>query len=221
VTGGERPPYVATSLGDVVSFVDEGRATWHMLRSSLGVESFGVNAWRATEAGQTLIGEHDEADAEASGHEELYLVHSGCATFTLDGETVPAPAGTVVFVRDRAVRRSAVADEADTVVVVVGGAPGQAFTVSRWERVGEALRFWTTQEWDRAAEVLTRQHEEDPDDAPILYNLACAESRGGRADDALAHLARAVELRPSFAESAQTDPDLEAIRGDDRFPRAE
>ena len=35
-----------------------------------------------------------------SGHEEVYIVIAGRATFTLDDETFDAPAGTVVFIRD-------------------------------------------------------------------------------------------------------------------------
>ena len=62
------------------------------------------------------------------------------------------------------------------------GGPGSAFTVSPWERSAEALRFWTTGEWDRAIDVLSAQLAEDPGNANVLYNLACAESRGGRSD---------------------------------------
>jgi tetratricopeptide (TPR) repeat protein len=218
VTEQSTPRYVSVHLSDVDGYADDGRPSWHMVRSSLGIESFGINAWRATEAGQDLIGEHDELGDGAAGHEELYLVHSGSATFTVDGETIPAPAGTIVYVRDPAVKRKAIADEGGTVVLVVGGAPGQAFTVSSWERAGQALRYWTTQEWNKAIAVLEQQHAEDPESAGVLYNLACAESRGGRTDAALEHLARAIELQASFAENAQSDVDFDPIKADPRFP---
>jgi tetratricopeptide (TPR) repeat protein len=218
VTEQSPPRVVSVHLSDVEGYSDEGRPKWHMVRSSLGIESFGINAWRATEAGQDLIGEHDELSDGAAGHEELYLVHSGSATFTVDGEAIPAPAGTIVYVRDPAVKRKAVADEPDTVVLVVGGVPGQAFAVSSWERAGQALRYWTTQEWDKAIAALEQQHADDPESAGVLYNLACAESRGGRVDAALEHLASAIELRPGFAENAQSDVDFDPIRADARFP---
>ncbi len=125
-----------------------------MIRSVLGIESFGINAWRATEAGQEIIGEHDELGSGAGGHEELYFVLSGRATFTVDGERVDAPAGSIVFVKDPATRRGAVADEAATEILVIGGRPGAAFSVSPWERSAEALRCWTTGDWDRAIEIL-------------------------------------------------------------------
>ena len=207
-------------LDEIEGYAEDGRPRWHMIRSVLGIESFGINAWRATEAGQQIIGEHDELGSGAGGHEELYFVLSGRATFTVDGERVDAPAGSLVFVKDPATRRGAVADEAATEILVIGGRPGAAFSVSPWERSAEALRCWTTGDWDRAIEILDAQLAEDPANANVLYNLACAESRSGRDGAAIEHLTRAVELVPRFAELAQTDGDLDAIRGDDRFPAA-
>lgn len=212
--------YSVTRLDEIDGYAHEGRPRWHMIRSSLGIEAFGVNAWRATEAGQDIIGEHDELGPGAGGHEELYVVLSGRATFTVDGDVVSAPSGTVVFVRDPAARRGAVADEVGTTVLVVGGTPGAPFTVSPWERSAEALRFWTTGDWDAAIDVLTAHLVHDPANANVLYNLACAESRSGRTDAALDHLARAVALEPRFVALAQDDGDLAAIRGDTRFPAA-
>lgn len=205
-------------LDDVEGYADTGRPRWHMIRTVLGIESFGINAWRATEPGQTIIGEHDELGGGAGKHEELYLVLSGQATFTIDGEAVPAGAGALVYVQDPGARRSAVADEEGTTVLVIGGRPGAAFSVSPWERSAEALRFWTTGEWDRAIAVLSTQLGEDPGNANVLYNLACAESRAGAHAAALDHLAQAVELEPSFAGLAKDDTDLDEIRADSLFP---
>ena len=205
-------------LDEIAGYADEGRPRWHMVRSSLGVEAFGVNAWRATAAGQELIGMHDELGQGAGGHEELYLVVSGHATFTVDGNTVEAPERSVVFVKDPAVRRSAVARDEGTTILVVGARAGSPFEVSEWERSAEALRYWTTGEWDKAIEVLERHHAEHPDNAGVLYNLACAEARCGRHDEALGHLGEAIALEPRFLEHAQGDDDLGAIRDDPRFP---
>jgi tetratricopeptide (TPR) repeat protein len=207
-------------LDEVEGYAEEGRPRWHMVRSMLGIESFGINAWRATEAGQVIIGDHDEIGPGAGGHEELYLVLAGRATFTLDGERVPAPAGSIVFVKDPRVRRSAVADEAATEILVIGGRPGAAFTVSPWERSAEALRLWATGEWEQAIAILQAQLAEDPLNPNVLYNLACAESRGGRHADALGHLRRAIDLEPPFARLAREDVDLDPIRDDRGFPGA-
>lgn len=205
-------------LDEVDGYADEGRPRWHMIRAVLGIESFGVNAWRATEGGQAIIGEHDELGQGAGGHEELYVVLSGQATFTVDDEPVPAPAGSLVYVKDPRLRRSAVADEAGTTVLVIGGRPGAPFSVSPWERSADALRFWTSGEWDRAIEVLEAQLVEDPGNANVLYNLACAESRGGYLESAVAHVVEAVGLEPRFRQLAQDDADMDPIRGDARFP---
>jgi tetratricopeptide (TPR) repeat protein len=205
-------------LDEIDGYADEGRPRWHMIRAMLGIQSFGINAWRATEAGQVIIGEHDELGQGAGGHEEVYLVLAGRATFTVDGQDVAAPAGSLVYVEDPRVRRSAVASEAGTTVLVIGGRPGAAFSISPWERSAEALRFWTTEEWDRAIEVLETQLAEDPGNANVLYNLACAESRGGHLERAVGHVLEAIEMEPRFRALAEDDTDLEAIRGDKRFP---
>ena len=209
--------YAVVRLDDLVRYELPGQARWHMIRSTLGVRAFGVNAWTTTEDGQQLIGEHDETRL---GHEEVYLVLAGSATFTLDGETVDAPAGSVIHVAETTVKRSA-AGSAGTTVLVVGAKPGEAFTPSAWERSAEALRFWPTEEWDRAIEVLEGHLAETPENGGVHYNLACAKARAGRADEALDHLQRAIELQESFRGYAQTDDDLASLRGDERFPTPE
>src|SRR3954447_14751797 len=105
------------------------------VRRDLDVQSFGVNAFFQAANGAVVIGEHTELGPGASGHEELYVVLQGGCTFTVDGEEVDAPRGTALFVRDAATKRSAVATADATIVLVVGGRPGQAFTISP----GEAL----------------------------------------------------------------------------------
>ena len=32
-------------LDEVDGYADEGRLRWHMIRTMLGIESFGINAW--------------------------------------------------------------------------------------------------------------------------------------------------------------------------------
>jgi tetratricopeptide (TPR) repeat protein len=207
-------------LDDIEGYSDEGRPTWRPIRSALGVQAFGVNAWESTAAQQQLIGEHDEVGPGAGGHEELYLVTAGRARFTVDGREIDAPAGTIVFVSDPTSKRGAVADEPGTTILAIGARTGAAFEVSPWERSAEALRFWKTGEWDRAIEVLAGELRDRPDSAGTLYNLACAEARAGRAEDALFHLRRALELDERFRETAAGDPDFDSIRADPRFPAA-
>jgi hypothetical protein len=108
---------------------------WLPIRHRLGVEAFGVNAWLGREAGDEVIEQHDELNPDdADNHEELYLVIDGHATFTVDGEEVDAPRGTLVFVKDPSLVRRAVAAQAGTMVLAIGATPHVAYKPSPWER---------------------------------------------------------------------------------------
>jgi hypothetical protein len=74
---------------DEIDEVTDGRAPWRPVRHHFGITSFGANAWTGREAGDRIINEHDE-DEEGSD-EELYLVHTGRATFEIDGDRVDGP----------------------------------------------------------------------------------------------------------------------------------
>jgi tetratricopeptide (TPR) repeat protein len=193
---------------------------WAMVRTHFGITAFGVNAYVADEPGIEIVREHDEVGERAGHHEELYFVGSGHATFTVNGDEIDAPAGTFVFVRDPAAKRSAVAKGAGTTVVVAGAKPGEAFTPSDWERNAPALAYFGTGEYDKAAGVLEELLAETPEDAGVLYILACAESMSGKGDRAVEHLRRSVELDVSFGELAKKDSDFDAIRNDPQFDSA-
>jgi tetratricopeptide (TPR) repeat protein len=184
------------------------------VRKHFDVGAYGVNAYRPKEDGE-LVGEHDETQL---GHEELYVVLSGHASFTLDGDEHDAPAGTLVFVRDPAVKRRAVAQDPETRVLAVGAAPGKAYAVSPWEENADVFPLFAAGEYEEAKRRLLDGLERNPGHAGFTYNLACAEARLGNADAALEHLARAVEGSASLAEYARTDDDLASIRDDPRFP---
>jgi hypothetical protein len=133
-------PYGAVLLSEVQ--VDPGppddprEAAFHLVRRHFDVQAFGVNG-SAGNAGDVLVFEHherDDAENGTEGHEELFAVMSGHARFTVDGEELDAPAGTLVFVRDPALLRSARAIADDTAILVVGGRPGAAYAVARWEQ---------------------------------------------------------------------------------------
>jgi tetratricopeptide (TPR) repeat protein len=188
------------------------------VRIPLGIASFGINAYASREAGGHLIEDHDELGAGSGGHEELYLILKGHARFVVGEEDVDGPAGTLVFVPDPATRRSATAAEADTVVLVVGGTRGEAFTPSPWESWLEALPLYTAKDYEGATAILARALEEHPDNRNVLYNLACCEALAGHHERALAHLRRSAELDPRVVDWASTDSDLDSIRGAPGFP---
>lgn len=135
-------PYGSVRLADVETLaeVDSGNpyvkdSPFHLIRRHFDIQAFGVNA-ATGDAGDELIEEHHEADDaenQTNGHQELYVVMTGQAVFTVDGEEIDAPAGTVVFVRDPDLLRAARATADDTAIFMVGGPTGVPFTVSRWE----------------------------------------------------------------------------------------
>jgi quercetin dioxygenase-like cupin family protein len=193
---------------------DRGTA---LIRRQLGIRAFGVNAMRGAAAGDRVIGEHEEV---VEGHEELYLVLRGHATFTVEGEEIDAPPGTLVFVQPEAVR-SAVAAEPDTVVLGIGGEPGKPFEPSSWEEWGPLgmPELLDAHRYEEAAERYAGLLERFPEHPGVFFNLACLLSLAGRRDEALERLGRAIELHPKMAEYAREDADFDPIRDDPRFPR--
>jgi hypothetical protein len=124
-------PYTIAHIDDIPTQPDEESATeWKPLRHYFHVGAFGVNLFRARNAGDPLTHVHSETD---TGHEELFFVAQGEATFAVGSERVRAPAGTLVFVRDPSIERGAWANEPGTILLAVGGKPGEAYTVQQWE----------------------------------------------------------------------------------------
>ena len=202
-------------LDDVEGLPVLGTLMWKPVRKPLGVTAFGINAYTAAAAGDEVVEDHTE---EPSGHEELYVVIRGHATFTVDGEEIDAPWGTFVYLDDPKQRRHAVAREAGTTVLAVGGKPG-VHEISAWEYIFPSLPARNTGDWDAARAILEEAIREH-DHPAIHYHLGCVEARAGNRERALAEIVYAVEHRPRLREPAQTDEDLASIRDDPRFPRS-
>ena len=186
-----------------------GELRWRPIRRTLGIEAFGINAYTAEKAGDDVVERHSE---ETLRHEEVYVVLAGRATFELDGEALDAPAGTVVFLRDPAVRRYASAAEPGTTVLAVGGKPGEAYTPSAWEWYFEAERFRDPLDTEAALRLMDEANERFPDHVGVVYSTACWLALAGRDDEALETLRRAVELDPRTREWAAGDDDLTSVR---------
>jgi len=199
--------YEIASLTGVESLKGPGTLRWTPLRKHFGITAFGINAYTATKVGQDVVEEHTE---ERLGHEEIYLVVSGRATFVLDGEEVEVPAGSVVFLRDPKVKRYARAEEAGTTVLAVGGKPG-SHEISGWEYFFAAYAI-ADEDLDGALAELEAGLAEKPDHPPLHYHLACINARAGRLDEARRQLDRALELDPELQSYADEDEDLKALR---------
>jgi len=195
--------------------VVNGTLLWRPIRRTLDIGAFGINAYVAPEAGVDVVEEHTES---ALGHEEVYIVLSGRATFTLGDDELDAPTGTVVFVRDPTVKRHARAEEPGTQVLAVGGRRGEGFEPSPWEDFFAAEPLRAAGAYEAYVAALASALVKRPDHPATLYNLACAEALAGRADDALAHLRRALELKPEWAEMARKDDDFASVRDAPGWP---
>jgi hypothetical protein len=190
-----------------------GTLLWKPVRRPLGVTAFGINAYTAVHAGDEVVEEHTE---EQLGHEEIYFVHTGHAVFTIDGEEVDAPAGTMVYLDDVKQKRHAIAKEAGTTVIAIGGVPGK-HEPSAWEYFFPALPAMRNGDHDTARRILEDGLKEN--DAPVMhYQLACVEALAGNRDRALDQLQVAVDGNERYRAAAQTDDDFASIRDDPRFP---
>lgn len=181
------------------------------IRKPLGVTAFGINAYTADEG--TVIEPHDELGSGSGHHEELYYVATGHAEFTLDGETIDAPAGTILFVQPEQ-HRAATARAKDTTVLVIGGKPGAAGPPSPFEYWYFAGPYAERGEPEKAYAIAAEALEHYPDNPGLHYNLACYSALAGRREDALRHIKIAFELRPDSREWAREDSDLDLIRAD-------
>ena len=191
--------------------ISDGRSPWRPVRHHFGIAAFGVNMFTGENAGDRLINEHDEAD---DGQQELYLVHVGRARFELDGESLDAPAGTLVYV-EPGVKRTAFAEEPNTTLLVVGAVAGHAYKVHGWDIWGPIQPLYQAGDYEAAAAKLDAALAEDAPFWGVQYNAACIYSLVGRNEDAVRRLRRAHELAGTDAnvrEMAKGDSDLDGIR---------
>jgi hypothetical protein len=207
-------------LDEIASGRPEG-VDWIPLRAELGISAFGVGVYRAN-AGEEVVPRHAEMGDGAGVHEELYVVISGRATFTVDDETFDAPIGTCVFAVPGE-RREARAGEDGTTVLAVGAPSGEAFRVAPWEygaRAARAAELRDVDELERVAEEGIAAYGEH---VTMVYAQACVAAQRGRREEALQYLERAAQdedFGDWVRENAPSEPLLEPIRDDPAFPRA-
>jgi hypothetical protein len=174
--------------------------TWRPLRHPLGTRIVGMAAFTAGRPGQEVVEAHRETEG-GMGHEEVYVVLRGRATFTLDGTSVDAPAGTFVRVAPH-VHRHAVAAEAGTAVLALGGMATFEPSSSEWiERARPHIRS----DPQRAREIVADLRVQRPDSPgiPIAEALLAA----GRGDDESARAALG-RVDPRYRDALRSDPDL-------------
>ena len=208
-------PVASAHISELDAIDGPGTLVWRPVRRRFGIEAFGMNAYTADTVGQDVVEDHTE---QTYLHQEVYFVVEGHAAFTVADEELDAPAGTFVFIRDPAVRRRAVAREAPTTVLAVGGRPGVPFRESGWEYSFAARPHLDAGDYQRAVEVASEGLGRHGDDPGLLYNIGCWEALAGRREAALEHVRRAYELAPDkVREWAKDDADLDSIREELEF----
>ena len=191
--------------------INKGEFVWRPVRRRFGITAFGTNAYTA-DAGQRVVEEH----SETGGHQELYVVLRGRATFTLDGEEIDAPAGTLVFAQP-GTKRGAIAAEDGTAVLGVGAKPGEIFEPSPWEDSFAAGSYADQGQVEKAREIMDAALAARPDDWRAHYNYACLLALNDEPEAAITELERAYELEPKeVGDYTGRDSDLDSIRDDPR-----
>jgi tetratricopeptide (TPR) repeat protein len=204
--------FAIAQLTDIAELTDAG-TPFRPIRLHFGISSFGATCWTARAAGDSLITPHDEQDI---GDEELFLVLHGRATFQLDGARVDAPASTLVYC-PAGTSRTAVADEAGTMVLALDGKPGQVYEPRGWELWTGLAPLFSAGRHAEVAERLRAIVAEHPQYPLLFFNLACSESLLGEKESAINHLRHAIELNEEFRRYALDDSDLASLHDDPRF----
>jgi tetratricopeptide (TPR) repeat protein len=200
---------------DEIEEKTDGRCPYRPVRLHFDIETFGATTWTAKAAGDRLLNEHDES--EDDGGDELYYVISGHATFEIGGAEHDAPTGTFVHVAP-GVMRTAFAKEAGTTIFAVGGAPaGKVYEPHNWETWSPLYALFHQERYDEMLEQARPLLQPKPNNGPLYYNVACAESLAGRHDDALEHLRTGLQLRPGLVDLVREDSDFDAIRDRPEF----
>jgi len=187
--------YAIARLDDIDPLPD-GRYHYRPVRHHLGIQGFGATAWVGAAPGDPIINEYDE-DSEPA--EELFAT-SGTLVFTAQGT-----------------RRTAVAAEPATTILVIDGTPGKAYDASGWELWAPLRPLYDKGEHVELSARLEDLIAANPQYPMLVYNLACSESLSGRTADAIDHLRRAVGASEKLCADARKDSDFDPIRDEPTF----
>jgi hypothetical protein len=182
---------------------------WHPLRAALGTRIVGMAAYTADRPGQEVVEDHVET-TDGRGHDEVYVVLRGRAAFRLAGEVVDAPAGTFIAVAAH-VRRHAVAVEAGTAVLALGGPADHEPAASEWiEQARPHMRDLPA----RARAILDDLRRERPGSPGLCFGEALLAAAQGDAAGAREWLAAAIEREPRLRDEAAGEPLLAPLLTD-------
>jgi uncharacterized Ntn-hydrolase superfamily protein len=87
----------------------------------------------------------------------------------------------------------------------------------RWDALRRAGAHYAPGRYQAGIAILSTAHERFPEDATLLYELACYECLDGRATDAIAHVSRALDLDPGLRAVVAADTDFESLVDEPAF----
>ncbi len=176
--------------------------------------SIGATAWTASEAGDPIIAEYDADSAPA---EQLFLVVSGGAIFNVEGETLTARPGTLVFTAPGVNRTGGPQNPARP------SSPSMvrhtAYDATGWELWAPLVPLNESGQHTELASRMVEVIATNPQYPMLGYNLACCESLSGRTDEAIEHLRQAVQAAEKFRADARDDADFDPVRNEPAFRR--
>jgi mannose-6-phosphate isomerase-like protein (cupin superfamily) len=193
---------------DEVEQIDWRRTgiTWRPVRRALGADIVGIAVFTADRSGEVVVEPHTEVDG-GRGQQEIYVVLRGKARFVIDGTEVEAPAGTLLRVDPQA-HREAVATEAGTAVLALGGESTFEPSASEWiERARPHIRANSS----RAREIIEDRRRELPGDRGIDAGEALLALGQGDEPTARAIVGHLVKDLPHIRKVLAEDPDLRAL----------
>ncbi len=200
-------------VSDVQPGPSEVGGRWLPLRAELRLRAFGLSGYLG-ETGEIVVPRHAESGGGAGQHQELYVVLTGRASFTVEDETFDAPAGTLVLV-ERGERREARAKEPGTVVLAAGAPVDETYRVAPWEYGARARRARALGDLDELERVTEEGVATYGEHVTMLVGKACVAAQRGAHDEAVALLGRAFD-DPDFGEWARdevaAEPLLDSVR---------
>lgn len=212
----ERTQWKAVRLDEVEAVPWRGsELVWRPVRAALDSRVVGLSAYTASRPGQEIVEDHVET-LDGRGHEEVYVVLRGRARFVLDGEEVDASAGMLIAVGPD-VKRAAVAIDADTAVLALGGPPDFVPAESEWI---DRARPHMNDDPRRARQLIDELRQEHPESAAVpLAEAIFAAARGDRTG-AIAWIRAGVAISPAVREFALGEPLLADLVTESDAPEA-
>jgi tetratricopeptide (TPR) repeat protein len=114
--------------------------------------------------------------------------------------------------------REAVAAEPESTVLVIGGTPGAALPASAFEYWYAAQPAFAAGDYASAIKIASEGLVDHPDSGGLHYQLACYTAMGGRHEEAIEHLTRAIAADSRTLDWASDDSDLDPIRDHPDYP---